>query len=85
MQRDHHVQFTRCDAAHITAFEHQPRMLQRCRRGVAQGDHVFTQLDPGHLAFGVQGIAQIVVDRERQIPLARTEIRDAYRLVQRQG
>ncbi|MCY1176786.1 hypothetical protein D9M73_170700 [compost metagenome] len=53
--------------------------------GVAQGDHVFTQLDAGHLAFGLQGVAQVIVDGEGQVALARPEVRHTHRLVQRQG
>ena len=35
-----------------------------------------------NFALGLEGVAQVVVDGERQVALARTEIGDAHRLVQ---
>ncbi|MNC71193.1 hypothetical protein D3C76_1752170 [compost metagenome] len=85
MQGDHHVQLARCHTAYVTALEHQAGVLKPGGRGVAQGDHVFTQLDTGHFAFSFQGVSQVIVDGEGQVPLARTEVRHTHRFVQRQG
>ncbi|MNV90527.1 hypothetical protein D3C71_1849220 [compost metagenome] len=84
MQGNHHVQLAGRHAAYVTALEHQPRMLQACGRGVAQADHVFTQFNAGDHAFSLQGIAQVIMNGEGQVALARAEIRHLYRLVQRQ-
>ena len=82
MQGDHHVQLARRHAAHVAALEHQPRMIQLRCGGVAQVDHFFTQLDAGDFAFGLEGIAQVVVDREGQVALAGAEVDGMQRLVE---
>ncbi len=82
MQGDHHVQFARRDAAHIPAFEHQPRVFQARSGGVAQGHHVFAQLDTRHFALGLEGVAQVIVDSEGQVALARTKVGNTHRPVQ---
>ncbi|MNI70604.1 hypothetical protein D3C73_1264260 [compost metagenome] len=84
MQGDHHVQLARRHTAHVTALEHQPRVIEFRCSGVAQVDHFLTQLDAGDLAFSLERIAQVIVNGERQIALARTEICHPHWFVQRQ-
>ncbi|MNG98613.1 hypothetical protein D3C79_577620 [compost metagenome] len=81
MQCNHHLDGAGHHAAHITAFEHQARMLQTRGRGVAQLDHVRAQLDAGHLRLALQGIAQVVVHGKGQVTLARTKIGHSQRLL----
>ncbi|MNZ52590.1 hypothetical protein D3C78_704410 [compost metagenome] len=81
MQGDHHIDGARYHAAHITALEHQPRMLQAGGSAIAQLDHVRTQLDAGDLGLTLQGIAQVIVNGEGQVTLARAEVSHAQGLI----
>ena len=38
----------------------------------------------GDFTFGIEGVAQVIVDGKRQVALARTKVRDPHRLVQLQ-
>ena len=79
VQRDHHVDGTGCKCAHVTGFEVQALQRQLLRGGIAQVHHVFTQLDAADRRIAGQRTAQMVVDRECQVALARAEVEHPHR------
>lgn len=74
VQRDHHVQRTGRNAAYIAVLEGQAGVFKPCSSVIAQRDHVLAQLDAGYLPLRLQGIAQVIVNGEGQVALARAEI-----------
>ena len=84
VQRDHHVDRPRREAAHVAELEGQAAaglvlQAEAARGAVAELDHVGLQVDAGHPGLAAQRLGQVGMDREGQVALAGAEVQHLQR------